>query len=127
MENISLEAFECEEFTVDCTVPLYWNDDDVWAEGSEGDQWTETTSVKGIFEEPYLRVDLGEAGQDGAQPALKFPTALVPHAVEGDTVIVAREVPDSSGTIQISNTTYIVATVRPDGYGVTDCLLYQEE
>lgn len=33
MENISLEIFESEEFTVACAVPVYWADEDVWNNG----------------------------------------------------------------------------------------------
>lgn len=127
MDNISLKIFDCKALTIDVTVPLYWNDDDVWAEGSEGDSWEDTTTIKGIFEAPYERADLGIAGQDSSVPAVRFPTARVPHAQEGDEITVHRELPNAAGTIVTTEETYVVGTVMPDGYGVTECTLYEEE
>ena len=121
-ENISLEMFEVEEFTVLCLVPKYWNDAAAWDDESKFDP----TPFQGIFEVPYERLDLGRAGQDASQPMVRFPTALIPYAREGDEITVAREMPDLDGEIQTTNETYSVATVKPTGYGVTECLLYQE-
>ena len=75
MINIDLEFFEVDEFTVDITVPRYWNDLAYW---NDGEPMPDTTSIKGIFDAPYSRLNLGEAGQDSFAPQVKFPSALSP-------------------------------------------------
>ena len=121
-ENISLEMFEVEEFTVLCLVPKYWNDATAWDDESKFDP----VPFQGIFEEPYKRIDMGEAGQDSSMPQVRFPTALIPFAREGDEITVYLEIPDNTGEIQTVPTIYRVATAQPNGYGVTDCLLYED-
>lgn len=121
-ENISAEIFEESELTVNCTVPLYWNDADAW---NDGDPLPGTTIIRAQFEEPYKRLDLGEAGQDSSEPMIRFLSARIPYAREGDEIVVDREVLQVDGTILVVPTTYRVGTVQPNGYGITDCLLYE--
>lgn len=121
-ENISLEIFGVEEFTVLCSVPKYWNDASAWDDGSQ----FAPIPFRGIYEEPYKRLDMGESGQDSSLPQVRFPTALIPNAREGDEITIHRELPDNTGEIQFVEETYRVATVKPNGYGVTECLLYED-
>lgn len=121
-ENISMEIFEEKELTVAVTVPLYWNDEDAW---NDGNPLPGTTVVRARFRDPYKRLGTGEAGQDSSGPGLRFLTARVPHAREGDDVVVAREELQSDGTIEIVPKSYKVGTAQPDGRGVTECTLYE--
>lgn len=107
-EHLTDEIYACDEWTVDCTVPLYWNDDDAW---NDGDPLPGTTTIKGIFTRRYLQLNLGEAGQDSTDPRVRFKTSDIPHAVEGDT-------------ITINSVDYTVGTPRADGRGETDIDLF---
>ena len=105
-----INDFFIDEFTTDCTVPLYWNDTGV-LEGSA--EWSDTTTVKGIYSNPYERLDLGIAGIDAAQPTVAFKTADVPGAMAGNE-------------ITINGTTYEVGTPQPTGDGLTVCDLIRQ-
>lgn len=123
MENIAQEIFEETELTVDCIVPLYWNDGAAW---NDGDPLPGTTTIRAQFEDAYKRLDLGDAGQDSSSPMIRFLSSRIPYAREGDDIIVNQEVLDADGAVQIVPTSYKVGTVQPNGYGVTDCMLYED-
>jgi len=104
METFTAELFECEELTVPCVVPLYWNDLEVW---NDDEVNTETIEVRGIQSNEYLRAAMGYAGQDSMNPRVKIQTAEIPNAREGDSVMV-------------DGAAYVVGTPEPDGNGVTE-------
>lgn len=110
-ENFTPEIYNCEEWTVPCTVPLYWNDLDVWNDDAPN---TETIEVRGIFTKDYIKLDLGIADQDSTDPQVRIQTAEIPNAAEGDSVIV-------------DGTAYKVGTPKPNGRGDTLIDLYLAE
>jgi len=107
-ENFTPEIYNCPELTVLCTVPLYWNDLEAW--GDE-ELMEDTVEVRGIFTNDYIKLNLGEAGQDSANPTIRIQTAEIPGAAEGDSITV-------------DGTAYTVGTPKPDGRGETICDLY---
>ena len=104
METFETEIFDCAEFTLDATVPLYWNDLDAW---DDEELRAETTTVKCRFRNPYLKLDVGTAGIDAADPVASFKTTDVPGAAGGDEITIA-------------GITYQVGTPKPDGTGITE-------
>jgi hypothetical protein len=107
MIDIAAELFAETDLTLAVTIPLYWNDEDTW---NDGDPLPGTTTVRGIFENPYLGLELGEAGQESRDPLLKLLTADIPYAREGDEITIA-------------GSTYYVGTPQPNGLGVTEIKL----
>lgn len=115
MESIAHEIYEEAETTIACTVPL------LWAYGvGQG-----TTVINGTYTEPYKNVDLGEAGQYSALPSVRFLTARVPYAREGDELTLAIEIPDEAGAITVTPTVYKAVGVEKNR-GRTDIALIKE-
>jgi len=103
MAEYIADEFFIPEFTVDCIVPKFWVDGETWDDGSS---IQETVHVRGIFDNDYLRLSLGTAGVDSADPQVLFKTADIPFARGGHEIIV-------------EGVAYKVGTPQPDGDGFT--------
>ena len=74
--------------------------------------WSEGGTVNGIFDNPYLGLDLGGevAGVEASQPVFRCLTKDVPNVSQGQTLTIGGVV-------------YQIVIKRPDGTGVTDLVL----
>lgn len=68
----------------------------------------------GIFDNDYLRADIGAIGMAASGPAITVPTASLPAAVVGAPVVVEY---------QGATTAYTAAEHHPDGTGLSVLLL----
>ena len=76
--------------------------------GTEAMITTETSSysVRGIFENEYETVNVGELGVESSGPKFTAATETLPGVADSDT-------------IKVKEVTYTVRDVEPDGTGIT--------
>ena len=91
----------------------FYNTDDFAVTVTYTPQGGSASTITGIFDDEYQLIDAGEVGVSGTSPVFECPTASVPDAATGDTLI-------------INAVTYLVVEAQPDSTGVTVLILEKQ-